>query len=182
MGKQKLFENPDDIIAALELALQAGELELFEEALQLWDNLLARGIISLDIYFNRSYVLMGLGRYAEASGMAIKALEIDPGHKESAYNYGICQLNLGRPEQALVFIALESAKHPEYPLLMALLCVLHLCTGEVESAKGVAQKLLASNYAISSYIKARVAVLEQLGHPAIAIQLRQDAAIMGIQC
>jgi len=181
MGKQKQLEHTDDITAALELALQAGELELFDEALELWDNLLSHGITSLDIYFNRSYVLMGLGRFGEASAMAIKALEIDPCHKESAYNYGICLLNQGWPEQAVFFIVLVSAKHPDYPLLMSLLCVLYLCTGNSASAKMIYEKLRASNYAISGYIKERFSVLEQLGHLAMASQLRQNSANMGMK-
>ena len=181
MGKQKLLERPDDVVAALELALQAGELELFDEALELWDNLLLRGVTSLDVYFNRSYVLMGLGRFDEASGMAIKALEMDPDHKESAYNYGICLLNLGRSEQAEIFVALESAKHPDYPLLMSLLCVLQLCAENFSSAERISEKLRAANYAISDYIKARAVALEQFGHPAIASQLRQAAVTVGVQ-
>ena len=175
MGKQKLLENPDNIAAAVELALQAGELELFDEALELWDYLLSRGLTSLDVYFNRSFVLMGLKRFSEASDMALKSLEINPDHKESVYNYGICLLNLAKPDQAVTFIAHKMAKHPDYPLLMALLCVLYLCTGETASAKSLSDKLNASNYAISGYIKARVAVLEQLGRMGIAQQLRQTA-------
>ena len=181
MGKQKLRVRPDDIIAALELALQAGELELFDEALELWDDLLSRGITSLDVYFNRSYVLMGLNRFSEAAEMALKALEIHPNHKESAYNYGMCLLNLGRPEQAVVFIAQESAKYPDYPLLMALLCVLYLCCGNAASAQVISKKLRSSNYALSGYIKARIAVLGQLGRQAIALQLQQASATIGIQ-
>lgn len=113
--------------------------------------------------------------------MAIKALEIDPCHKESAYNYGICLLNQGWPEQAVFFIVLVSAKHPDYPLLMSLLCVLYLCTGNSASAKMIYEKLRASNYAISGYIKERFSVLEQLGHLAMASQLRQNSANMGMK-
>jgi glycosyltransferase involved in cell wall biosynthesis len=182
MGKQKLLERPDDVMAALELAVQAGELEMYDEALELWDNLLSRGIISLDIYFNRSYVLMGLNRFSEASDMARKAMEIDPDHKESAHNYGMCMLNLGHPEQAAAFVAQESTKHPDYPLLMALLCVIYLCTGEVASALAISEKLSADNYEISGYIKARVAVLEQRGHLTLALLLQHAADTMEIKC
>ncbi|MFZ4855254.1 MAG: glycosyltransferase [Desulfuromonadaceae bacterium] len=186
MGKQKLLDNPDDIMAAVELALQAGELELFDEALGLWDNLLSRGNTSRDVYFNRSYVLMGLNRFSEASNMALKALEIDPYHKESAYNYGICLLNLAQPEKAKAFVVHEFTKDPDYPLLMALLGVLYLCTGEAALAQTISEKLSESNYSISAYIKARIAVLEQLGHMEIAQQLRQSATemlatVIGIQ-
>lgn len=176
MGKQKLRERPDDIVAAVELAVQAGELELFDEALELWDNLFSRGITSLESYFNRSYVLMGLNRFGEAADMASKALKINPHHKESAYNYGMSLLNLDRSEQAVAFVAAESAKHPDYPLLTALLCVLYLCTGEAASARTVSEKLSMGNYAIAAYIKARGAVLEQLGHLTTARQLLQTAA------
>jgi tetratricopeptide (TPR) repeat protein len=173
MGKQKLLRSPDDAVAAVELALQAGELELFDEALELWDKLLSRGITSLAIYFNRSYVLMGLMRFSEAADMARTAMKIDPDHKESAHNYGMCLLNLGRPEQAVDFIAQEYTKYPDYPLLMALLCVLYLCTGEFASAQGISNKLRAKNYALLDYIKMRVTTLEHLGHPDLALKLRQ---------
>ena len=175
LGKQKLLENPDDILAIVELALQAGELRLFPEALELWNSLLNRGVMTRDVYFNRSYVLMGLNRFSEASEMARKALEIDPDHKESAYNCGMSLLNLARPEQAVETVAQESAKHPDYPLLTALLCVLYLCTEEQESAVNILEDLKSRNYGIANYIRERVTVLEQLGHLALAQRLRQAA-------
>lgn len=113
--------------------------------------------------------------------MALKALEIDPGHKESAYNYGMSLLNLACPEQAVVFIAEESARHSDYPLLMALQCVLYLCVGESASAKAISEKLRAGNYALPGYIQARITALEQLGHLATALQLRNTAISIGIQ-
>jgi glycosyltransferase involved in cell wall biosynthesis len=180
MGLKKLAERPDDFAAMAELAIQAGELELFAEALELWDRLLARGLTSRDIYFNRCYVLMGLKRFSEASDMARKALETDPHHKESAYNLGMCLLNLARPEQSLETVLKESARHPDYPLLRALLCVLYLCTGEHQSAKTLFNGLKNSNYAIADYISERLAVLERLGHMALAKQLRDAAIVLGV--
>jgi GT2 family glycosyltransferase/predicted Zn-dependent protease len=180
MGKRKLTERPDDLAAVVELALQAGELELFDEALELWNSLMSRGVVTRHVCFNRSYVLMELKRFGEASDMARKALEIDPRHKESAYNYGMCLLNLARPGQALEVVAQESAKHPGHPLLMALLCVLYLCAGEYASARTLIEELQGCNYAIAQYIRERLAMLEQLGHAALVGRLQQAAAEVGI--
>jgi glycosyltransferase involved in cell wall biosynthesis len=176
MGKQKLAFRPNDAASVTELAIQAGELELYGEALELWDLLIARGEITRDIYFNRSYALMGLKRFNEASEMACKALEIDPAHKESAYNYGICLLNQAKPEQALEVIEPYNVRYPEYPLLMALRCVLCLCLNVNEQAVQLYNELIARNYAISGYVLKRVAALESMGYCALADRLRKTAA------
>jgi glycosyltransferase involved in cell wall biosynthesis len=176
MGKQKLALRPDDTTSITELAIQAGELELYREALELWDLLIARGEITRDVYFNRSYVLMGLKCFNEASEMACKALEIDPAHTESAYNYGICLLNLAKPEQAVEVIEPFCARHPEHPLLMALHCVLSLCLNAGEEASHSYNELIARNYAISGYVLERIAALESMGFLALADGLKKTAA------
>lgn len=181
MGVAKLAEHPDNVSAMIELAIQAGELGLFSEALEMWDKLLERGVATRDVYFNRSYILMGLKRFGEASEMALKALEIDPGHKESAYNHAMCQFNLARAEQALPLVEKLVQEQADYPLPLALLCVLYLCTGREDSATAIFRRLESEKYSIADYIRERHAGVAQLGHLAFAERLANAAAAIGIQ-
>lgn len=180
MGKRKLAEHPGDAAARVELAIQAGELHIYNEALEQWDYLLKSGHLTRDVYFNRGYVLMGLNRFHEASEMASNVLKMDPDHKESKYNWGVCLLNTARPELALDMVKASFAAHSNYPLLKALLCVLYLCTGEVESAMLIFEELKSCEYAIERYIYDRLAVLRQLGHQSLYERVKQSAAEIGV--
>jgi len=114
--------------------------------------------------------------------MALKALEIDPEHKESAYNYAMCLFNLARAEQALPLVEKLVQEQPDYPLSQALLCVLYLCIGREDSAVAIIRKLASENYAIVDYIRERHADVTQLGHRTFAERLANAAAAtIGIQ-
>lgn len=178
MGMAKLAEHPDDTIAMVEVAIQAGELGLFDEALELWDRLLERGVSTRDVHFNRGYALMGLGRYEQAAESSGEALKLDPEHKESAYNMAVCLLNLGRAVEAQQVALNAFAVHSDYPLLKALMCVLYLCNGEKIAAGELRNELMLQNYAIDPYIRERMTVLEQAGQHNVSQKLCQMASVL----
>lgn len=172
LGKQKLKEDPENIVALVELALQAGELGSFEEALALWDRVQALRPDVPETLFNMGYALMGLRRYAEALIVSKKALELEPTYKEAAYNYGTCELYDGDPERALALIKPLADRNHDYPPLQALMAVLcFACNIPGEGEKKI-EKLKASGYGIDTYIKERLSVLEELGRYELADTIR----------
>jgi tetratricopeptide (TPR) repeat protein len=176
-GMKKLEQNPDDLAAIAELAVQAGELGQFEQAISLWDRVLCRLPDAVEALFNKGYCLIGLQRYAEALIVSRNALEHDPDHKEAAFNYGTCELYVGDPRKALETIAPIAEKYPDYPLLQALMAVLlFACDVPSEGQKAV-RVLTAKGYAIESYIRERAAALNTLGRENLTRKLIENNRI-----
>ena len=171
MGKAKLAGRPDDRAAMAELALQAGQLGFFEEALEYWDRLLTSGAAVRDVFFNRAYVLMGLHRYTEALTSAKKALELDPGHKESQLNAAICELHTGNRDNAWQRIDRLSEQYREWPLLTALRLALAVISGESRIAVDCHVKLCRQGYGVGVYLQELQCSLMSAGQPVFAGQL-----------
>lgn len=177
-GMKKLEQNPDDLAAMAELAVQAGELGEFEQAIVLWDRVLAKAPDTVEALFNKGYCLMGMKRYAEALAVSRRALELDTTHKEAAFNYGTCELYAGAPERALAVIGAIAEQNPDYPLLQAIMTVLLLAGGEVEQASVCFQNLKRMNFAIQKYVDERIERLEQVGQGERAKAISEAMAKM----
>jgi len=173
IGMQKLQNNPDDMNALTELAVQAGELGDFEDAIMLWDRVLAQTPDNIEALFNKGYALMGLRRYAEALGVSKKVLGLTTGHKEAAFNFATCSLYAGDPQDAIVVAEKFLTVYPDYPPLYAVLTALYLASGKTDQAVLAVIRLRELKYAISDYIRDRAAMLERLGRETLAQRLRQ---------
>ena len=175
-GMQKLAQQPDDLAAICELAVQAGELGRFEEGIDLWDRVLQQHPGYVEALFNKGYCLMGLERYAEALEHSRRALELDPGHKEAAYNYGTCELYVGDPQLALHAVRPVAERYPEYPLLQALRVALCGACGENEAAEKEYAKLKQRQYDVDGYLQQRCTVLDRFGRREYAMRIQTIVA------
>lgn len=173
-GMQKLAQQPDDLAAISELAVQAGELGRFAEAIGLWDRVLEQHPTYVEALFNKGYCLMGLQRYTEALECSRRVLALDPDHKEAAFNYGTCELYVGDPQRALTMIKPVAAQHPDYPLLKSLLAILYLATDSITAGQKLVQTLLHDGYGINGYIQERVAVLTALHRSDVADRIMRN--------
>lgn len=164
LGKQKLAEQPNDLPSIGELAVQASELELYEEAIELWNRFLHLAPDASIALFNKGFALMNLNRFGEALEVTRRALEVDTLHKEAAFNYGTCALYAGDTHEAIQRLEQVLGSHPGHPPLMSILTVLYLATGQAGKARTLLQRLRQINYSVSDYIDARVSVLQSLGN------------------
>jgi glycosyltransferase involved in cell wall biosynthesis len=180
LGKQKLAEHPDDLTAIGELAVQAAELELYEESINLWNRYLELAPDAVVALFNKGFALMRLGRFPEALDVTRRALVADPFHKEAAFNYGVCALYAGDTNEAVIRLVATLRKHPDHPPLLAVLTFLHLISKQREKAVYTYSKLKAMNYAISDFAKARAEVLTGLGRKNLARMLLDECAAIGM--
>lgn len=180
LGRQKLQERPDDSIALLELATQAGELELHDEALKLWDRLLLISPNCVEALFNKGYNLIKMRRYEEALVVSKKVLDLDSFHKEAAFNYGTCELYAGEPAAAVQIIEPISKDNPDYPPLLAVLTLLYLLSDEREKAASTLRMLLTLNYAIVDYARDRAMILRTLGKETLAQKLLDECSAIGM--
>ena len=173
LGKQKLAEHPDDLSAIGELAVQAAELDLYEEAIGLWNRFLELAPDTAVALFNKGFALMRLNRFAEALDVTRRALVAEPYHKEAAFNYGICALYAGDPGEAITRLESILKEHPAHPPLLAVLTVLHLAAGGRNEADVYQQLLDRIHYSISDFIAGRIEVLRSIGRNEYADALEK---------
>lgn len=163
LGLKKVEENPDDMAAICELAVQAGELGRFEEGIELWDRVLLRHPEYVEALFNKGYCLMMLGRYHDAMICSERVLEKESDHREAALNYGVCALYAGSPESALPVVLRVMEKYPRYPLLKGVATALHVVTGDSAEALRLFTGLEKEGFDIRSYLRERGEKLRTLG-------------------
>lgn len=175
MGKQKLTEHPDDLPAIGELAVQAAELQLYEEAIELWNRFLALAPDAAVALFNKGFALMRLNRFTEALDVTRRVLVTEPCHKEAAFNYGVCALYAGNPHEAIARLEPILQKHAAHPPLLAALIALHLVVGGRNEAVIYQQLLNRINYSISDFIDGRTKVLRNIGRNEYAEALEQSS-------
>lgn len=172
IGRKKLEACPNDPAALAELSVQAGELGEFEQAIELWNQLLIILPNDVEALFNKGYCLMGLKRYPEALDVSRRALELAPDHKEAAFNFGTCALYAGEPSQALSIVAPCASRNSDYPLLQALLAALYIVTDQIEQSRAIYRRLTKLCYDIGGYLSQRADSLESVGRPLMANVLR----------
>ena len=168
LGKEKLLNSPDTIAALIELGVQAGELGLYQEAIDYWDRVLAIDPVCVQALFNKGFALMGLKRYAEALELARETLRLEPLYKEAGFNYGTCALYAGDPAEALQHLDSLAKRYPDHPPLLAISVVLCLADNQLSKAQQCHAKLAAMRYAIDDYVAERAEVLRGQPNRALA--------------
>jgi glycosyltransferase involved in cell wall biosynthesis len=114
LGIRKLEETGNDPHALREMAVQAGVLEHFEEAIDLWRRFLGLCPDVGEAYINLSTAYFGAGRYDEAAQAAHQAMALAPAMTESAYNLAVIQMHRGHIEQAIALMENVVASQPDY--------------------------------------------------------------------
>lgn len=100
LGYAKLEQMGQDKAALRELAVQAGQLKRWSEAITLWQRLLKLSPQYGQAYANISGAHWQLGNYEEGAVFAKKAIELEPHLKEGHYNLAVNLLFMGAPQKA----------------------------------------------------------------------------------
>ena len=104
IGLKKLSAKGDDLNALRELAIQATILEKNQEALELWQRLLALNPIpnlAAIAYVNMGTIYSRLEKFENALDAGRKAVECDPELKEARYNHAMAELHCGNAAQTI---------------------------------------------------------------------------------
>jgi tetratricopeptide (TPR) repeat protein len=178
IGRKKLDEMGDDVIAIRELAIQAGLLKKWEEAIELWQRLIAIRPNAPEAFVNMGTAYWHLGEYNNALSSAKKAMTLAPHMNESAYNYAICELHLGNAGQAISLLEGLADRAPEYLPAQFMLTGAYCCDGQKEKGLKGFEKLRKVNtgsyLAVSCHELAKGLISAQRNDYAI---LLLDAAI-----
>lgn len=124
---------------------------------------------------------MRLKRYDEALAVSRRAFELDPDHKEAAFNYGTCELYAGEPVSALELLRPVAVRNPDYPLLQALMAVLCFACDHPDEGREKVDMLKACGYGIDSYICERISVLESLGKDGVSDAVKRSGVGQSLQ-
>jgi len=114
LGKQKIEALGNDLNALCELAIQAGGLGRYEEAIELWLRIIALNPNLPGAYFNLGYDYLQLGKFEEAIAVTLKARELNPGLREAVVNWSIAELCIGDTNNAITELEGLLRECPEF--------------------------------------------------------------------
>jgi len=141
IGQKKLSEMGDDVNALRELAIQATIMEKNEEALDLWQRLLAlnpvAGLAAI-AHVNMGTIYNRTGNFEDALDAARKAVAYDPNLKEARYNYAMAELHTGHAPKTIRVLEDLLDGFPDYPPAQFILAAAHCCAHQKEKGlKGI---------------------------------------------
>ncbi|MGB9438932.1 MAG: glycosyltransferase [Desulfobacterales bacterium] len=144
IGKKKLEEMGDDLNALRELAVQATIIGKNEDAIELWERLLALkpdSKLSAEVFINMGTVYSRMGKYQDALYASKKAIKHSPELKEAIYNYSMAELHLGNAGKTIKVLEEMLTKIPDYPPAQFILVAAYACQGNKERALEGLKKL-----------------------------------------
>ncbi|MGD9217433.1 MAG: glycosyltransferase [Desulfobacteraceae bacterium] len=114
LGYAKLDQLGDDPAAIRELAVQAGQLGRWMEAVELWQRLLALCPGYHEAYANMAGAFWQLGEYDQGIDFSRKAIQVNPTVKEGHYNLAVNLFMKGQAEEAGAVLQRLLEKHAKY--------------------------------------------------------------------
>ncbi len=130
LGKRKLNESDNNLDAICELAIQAGELEKYDEALELWQKAIS---INPDLpvaFMNIGYIYLQQWMYAESLAASKRAMELKPDFREAISNYSVAELCGGDIKNAISTLEGMLKRNPNYLMAAGILSAAYCCDGQ----------------------------------------------------
>jgi tetratricopeptide (TPR) repeat protein len=141
LGIEKIDKSPDDAKAIYELAAQAGELQKWEKAINLWQR---HNALSPDVpaaYVNMSTAYQKIGRLDQAIESIRRAMELAPDMEEPPDSYALYRILQGKAEEAIPVLELLGKTSPGNITARFKLAAAYACTGRKETALKILEKL-----------------------------------------
>jgi glycosyltransferase involved in cell wall biosynthesis len=151
LGRKKL-ELHSDLSSLTELAIQAGALGHFDEAISLWNQVLVLDPKMTDAYINLSYNHLKLKKYTEAAQLAQRARELDPDSKEGLLNYSSAEFYCGNIERVVASLEDFLPRCLEYPPILGLLSLAYFLEGKIEKGLPLVEKLKRIGFDYKEYV------------------------------
>jgi O-antigen biosynthesis protein len=176
IGLKKLEQNPDDLKALYELAVQAAELERYETAEQLWLTLLVAQPAFAKGWFNLGYVLLRQGKLLESRQATDQSLRIEPGYTDALVNRGLCEACLFSGDEAF-----QSASHlldrcPDNPTVMGLAGLALYRVGRSDDGRQLFQMLKVKGQDCKGFLKQVLETMQRCGNNVDLAAVRQALA------
>lgn len=176
LGKRKFEESGGAPHALVELAIQAGGVGRYDEAIELWQRALQLDPASYLAWFNLGHACLQKGLFREGRDAGRRAMELRPNYREAAVNTAICEAALGDFAAARQLIASFLPANPDYPTLPLLEALLLAAGGEGEAARHQLTALRNNAIEFSGFIHEVAVKLVQGGQQEAARRLVETTA------
>lgn len=141
LGTAKIDELGDDPAALRELAVQAGQLERWEEALELWQRFLRVRPDYPEAFINMASANWQLGRYDESLAWSRKAVATGSHMREAHFNEALSHLLLGDFKAAAAILENIANRHADYLPARFMLSVAYAAGGLSENSRAILSHL-----------------------------------------
>lgn len=141
LGYAKLEAMAQDAAAIRELAVQAGQLERWQEAIHLWERLLGIRPEFAEAMVNLASANWQLGRYAQSLEWARRAVAEDDTLKEAQFNLALSHLLMGDYHQSARLLEKLVNRQPDYLAADFMLSIAKACQGHIDLAAAGMRRL-----------------------------------------
>jgi len=142
LKKLKEMKNGGTVLPLRELAIQAGILKRYEEAIDLWQQVLQfdHGN-NAEAHLNLGTALFATNRIKQALQSARKAIQLNPNLKEGYFNCALYELHLGHPAPAAKKLGKLLLQAPEYQAAKFMHAAALCCNSSVNQGRQAFHKL-----------------------------------------
>jgi glycosyltransferase involved in cell wall biosynthesis len=175
LGKVKLQGKGDDVKALSELAVTAGTVGKYEEAIELWQRVIAIKPDFVKAFVNLGYVYLQLQRYENALAVSKRAVELAPDQKETILNYASAEVHAGDVKKAISLLEHLLNKIPEFPPAIGVLAAAYCIQGEREKGLAYIEKVKKLGFNCPEFLYKHARSLKSAGRNHFAMRLLEAA-------
>ena len=175
LGKVKLQEKGDDLQALSELAVTAGTVGKYEEAIELWQKIIALKPDFVKAFVNLGYVYLQIQRYEDALAVTKRAVELAPDQKETVLNYASAEVHAGDVNKAISVLEDLLKEIPEYPPAIGVLAAAYCIQGERGKGLAYIEKIKKLGFNCPEFLYKHARSLTSAGRNHFAMRLLEVA-------
>lgn len=175
LGKKKLEETGGNLDAICELAIQAGELERYDEALELWQKAINIAPSLPVAFMNMGHIYLQKGDIKESLAASRMAMKLKPDYWEAISNYAIGELCGGDIKKSISALEGLLNKNRDYLLALGVLSASYCCNGQREKGLECFARLNQEQVAFSGLLSSLAKQLIAAGRVEYATLLLEAA-------
>lgn len=176
LGKEKYRESGGAPHALVELAIQAGGVGRYDEAIELWGKALELDPNSYLAWFNLGYACLQKGLFSQGSEASQRAMSLRPNYREAIINAAICEMARGNLHKASRLVVEALPDNPDYPTLPLMQAILLAAQGYTQAALCQLKQLQENRIDFQGFIHEVCLKLVQGGQSEIARRLIDTTA------
>jgi tetratricopeptide (TPR) repeat protein len=166
-------ESEGDVSSLRELAIQAAEIGEFDEAITLWENVIALHPDDAVALLNMGYCYLSKRDYATALTHSKKALSINPALREAVLNCAYCELITGDLNRAIEAAGAILIKEADYPPALGVIALAFYADGQKEKGLHILRELDQLGFSCAELIREQVQILASQGRMKRAASLSE---------
>jgi tetratricopeptide (TPR) repeat protein len=172
LGIAKIEQTQGDCNALRELAIQASEIGEYEEAVGVWQKVIARQPNDAVAHMNLGFAFLMMRKYACAAEFSKNAMAIDPDLREAALNYAAAEMFAGDIRTAISTLEHLLERHADYPPAMGRLAAAYIVSGRKAEGLRYLEKLNSREFdCAGAWEEQARAFISESKHEAAALLL-----------